>query len=289
MRSRCYFLFFCWVHFAADAGAAEVETTRLVNIATRAAVGGAAGTPIPGFVLGGAGTKPLIIRAVGPTLAGFGVPGVLADPRLTLVNGTATVAANDNWLAADGPAMTAAGGFALAAGGKDAALVASLGAGSYSAPVTATDEGGGIALVEVYDGAPGVGPSIVNASTRAFVGTGSSVLIPGFVVGGTGSLRLLVRAVGPTLGIFGVGGALVDPTITLFGGSSAIAANDNWSSAANASEVASAASAVGAFALPSGSRDAAVLVTLSPGSYSAVISGVGNTTGVGLVEVYEVP
>ena len=269
--------------------AADEGTARLVNIATRAAVGGAAGSPIPGFVLSGAATKPIIVRAVGPTLGGFGVTGVLADPRLSLVSGGVTTATNDNWNAADGALMTAAGGFALTAGSKDAALVASLGAGSYSAPVVASDGGSGIALVEVYDGAPGSGPSIVNASTRAMVGTGNSVLIPGFVIGGTGSLRLLVRAVGPTLGTFGVGDAMADPTITLFSGNTALATNDNWSVAANAAEVTAAAAAVGAFALPVGSKDAALLVTLAPGSYSAVVSGVGNTTGTALVELYVVP
>jgi len=289
MRRRAAFSLLLFLAAGGLSCAADEGTARLVNIATRAAVGGTAGTPIPGFVLSGPGAKPIVVRAIGPTLGGFGVSGVLADPRLGLVSGVATSVTNDNWNAADAAAMTAAGGFALTAGSKDAALVANLDAGTYSAPVTATDGGSGIALVEVYDGAPGSGPSIVNASTRAFVGTGTSVLIPGFVVGGTGTLRLLVRAVGPTLGTLGVPDAVGDPTITLFSGPTALATNDNWSTAANAVEVATVAAAVGAFALPAGSRDAALLVTLSPGSYSAVISGVGNTTGTALVELYVVP
>ena len=289
MRRRAAFSLLLFLAAGGLSCAADEGTARLVNIATRAAVGGTAGTPIPGFVLSGPGAKPIVIRAIGPTLGGFGVSGVLADPRLSLIRDAATSATNDNWNAADAAVMTAAGGFALTAGSKDAALVANLDAGTYSAPVTATDGGSGIALVEVYDGAAGSGPSIVNASTRAFVGTGTSVLIPGFVIGGTGTLRLLVRAVGPTLGTFGVPDAVGDPTITLFRGPTALATNDNWSTAANAVEVATAAAAVGAFTLPAGSRDAALLVTLSPGSYSAVISGVGNTTGTALVELYVVP
>ncbi len=269
--------------------AAAADAARLVNISTRAAVGGAAGTPIPGFVLSGAGTKPVVVRAAGPALTGFGVGGALADPRLSLVSGGTTVAANDNWAAADAAAMTAVGAFAWTAGSRDAAVVTTLGAGSYSAPVTGPDGATGVALVEVYDGAGGASPAIVNASTRAFVGTGGNVLIPAFVVGGTGNLRLLVRAVGPTLGGFGVADALADPTITLFAGSSALATNDNWSASAVAGEIAAAATAAGAFALPTGSRDAALLVTLAPGSYTAVISGVGNTTGTALVELYVVP
>ncbi len=263
-------------------------TARLVNIATRVAVGGAAGTPIPGFVLSGTGIKSMLVRAVGPTLAGFGVGGVLADPRLSLVSGATTVSTNDNWLAADAATMGAVGAFALAAGSKDAALVASLSPGAYTAPVAATDGGGGVALLEVYDASNSTAASVVNASTRAYVGTGDNVLIPGFVIGGTGTLRLLIRAVGPTLTSFGVTGALVDPTITLYRGTTALATNDNWSSAANAAEIASTAVAVGAFALASGSRDAAILTTLEPGAYSAIISGVGNTTGTALMELYAV-
>ena len=269
--------------------AAEPETARLVNIATRAAVGGAAGVPIPGFVLAGNGTKSVVVRAVGPTLGGFGVNGVLTDPRLSVVSGPTTVATNDNWLPADAAAMTSAGAFPLPPGSKDAALVASLGAGDYTAPVTATDGGSGVALVEIYDGALNSGASIVNASTRAFVGTGDSVLIPGFVISGTGSSRLLIRAVGPTLAGFGVTGTLADPTITLFRGTTVLAASDNWSSATNAAEIAATAATVGAFPLPIGSKDAALVVVLPAGSYSAVVSGVGATTGTALVELYVAP
>lgn len=268
---------------------ADANPARLLNIATRAAVGGAAGAPIPGFVLSGAGAKSIVVRAVGPTLGGFGVTGTLADPRLTLVSGTATLATNDNWIAADGTTMTNAGAFALNAGSRDAALVMNLGPGAYTAPIGAVDNGSGVALVEVYDAAPGSGATIINASTRAFVGTGANVLIPGFVVGGTGTLRLLIRAVGPTLGSFGVSDVLADPTVTLFSGTTALATNDNWSAAPNSAEIANAASAVGAFALPAGSRDAALVATLAPGSYSAVVSGVANTTGTALVELYVLP
>ena len=289
MRYRWFSFWFGLAGAAVVAKAADAEPARLVNIATRAAVGGAAGTPIPGFVLSGSGTKSVIVRAVGPTLGNFGVTGILTDPRLSIVGGSETIAANDNWLATDAARMSSAGAFNLAVDSKDAAAVANLGAGSYTAPIGATDGGSGVALVEVYDGAPQSGVEIVNASTRAFVGTGDRVLIPGFVIGGTGTLRLLVRAVGPTLGTFGVPGALADPTITLLRGSTVVAANDNWSTAGNAPEIGRVASAVGAFMLPAGSRDAAVLVTLSPGSYTAVVSGVGNTTGTALVELYVVP
>jgi len=272
--------------------AAEPGTTgtaRLVNIATRVAVGGSAGTPIPGFVLGGNTPRSMLVRAAGPTLAVFGVTGVLADPQVTVLSGTTTVASNDNWLAADAATMTRVGAFALTAGSKDAAVVSPLPPGPYTAPVTATDGGSGVALVEVYDAATGATTGVVNASTRAFVGTGDNVLIPGFVVGGNGTLRLLVRAVGPTLNSFGVSGALADPTITLFRDGVAVATNDNWSAATNAADMVTTATAVGAFALPAASRDAAILTTLTPGAYTAVVSGVGGTSGTALVEIYVVP
>jgi len=264
-------------------------TARLINIATRVALGGEAGTPIPGFVLGGSGSKQMLVRAVGPTLTIFGVTGVLGDPRLSLVSGATTVATNDNWLAADAAAFASSGAFALTAASKDAALVSTLTAGAYTAPVTATDNGSGVALLEIYDAATSSSLNVINASTRAFVGSGDSVLIPGFVINGTGALKLLIRAVGPTLGSLGVTGALADPLITLYRGTTALATNDNWSSAINAVEISATAAAVGAFALPTGSRDAALVTTLPAGNYTAIVSGVGNTTGTALVELYVVP
>ena len=264
-------------------------TARLVNIAARVPFGGVAGTPIMGFVLSGGGSKTMLIRAVGPTLTSFGVSGVLADPRLTLNNGVVNIATNDNWLAGDAPAMTAAGAFALLPSSKDAALLTPLTTGGYTAPVTAPDAASGVVLLEVYDASSATTPALVNASARAFVGTGENVLIPGFVIGGSGTLRVLIRAVGPTLANFNVAGVLADPTITLYRDKTVLATNDNWSASANASAIASTGTAVGAFILAAGSKDAAVLTTLTPGSYTAVVSGVGGTTGTALVELYVVP
>ncbi len=266
--------------------AAEADPARLVNIATRAQVGGTAGTPIAGFVVSGNGTKKILVRAAGPALTGFGVAGALADPSLSLVSGTATVATNDNWLATDAATMSAVGAFSLPSGSKDSALVATVSTGAYTSPVTPLGGGSGVALLEVYDASGSTTSTIVNASTRAFVGTGDNVLIPGFVVSGTGSLRLLIRAVGPGLNGFGVTGALADPTLTLYRGATALATNDNWSSAANAAEISAAAVTAGAFTLTAGSKDAAILTSLPAGSYTAVVSGFGNTTGTALIELY---
>ena len=260
----------------------------VINISTRAPVGGLAGTPITGFVLTG-DPRPILIRAVGPTLGTLGVGEFIPDPRFSVIRDGVVVASNDNWAAADATAIAATGAFALGAGSRDAAVVSTLSAGGYTVPITGTDGTAGVALAEVYDAGAASSGGIVNASARAFVGAGESVLISGFVVGSTGTARVLIRAIGPGLVPYGVEGALSDPTITIFRNGVAIATNDNWSLAANSAEIAAAAARVGAFSVPTGSRDAAVLVTLTPGLYSAVTSGVGGATGTALVEVYVLP
>ena len=129
----------------------------------------------------------------------------------------------------------------------------------------------------------------MNLSTRAFVGTADGVLIPGLVIGGTTAKRVLVRAVGPTLTSFGVTGVLADPTLEVFSGMTMVASNDNWSDPAASSLVAIAAANAGAFALPAGSKDSALVLTLAPGAYTFRVAGAGGTTGVALVEVYALP
>lgn len=264
-------------------------TARIVNLATRAQVGGSAGTPIAGFVIGGAGTKRMVIRAIGPGLAPFGLTGTVPDPSVGVVSKGVTLASNTQWNATDAEAFSAVGAFALPSGSRDAAVVTALAAGAYTTPVGA-GEGSGLALLEIYDAESESRLAyLVNASTRAYVGTGAAVLIPGFAISGSGSLRLLVRAVGPTLGVFGVDGTLADPQLTLFQGATVIGANDNWSEAADAADIAVAAKNVGAFDLASDSKDAALLMVLPAGTYTASISGVADTTGTALVEIYLVP
>lgn len=261
---------------------------RVTNLSVRAPVGGAAGTPFLGFVVTG-GDKRLVVRGVGPALAGFGVPGALADPFVELRQGQALLQTNDNWLAADAAAMAAVGAFALPTASKDAALVATLPAASYTAQISAATAGAsGVALVEVYDTGEGSGAArLVNASTRAFVGPGEAVLIPGFAVGGSGAAGLLIRVAGPALAKFGVGDALADPVLTLYRGGSVIATNDDWGAAENAAQLASAAGAAGAFSFEAGSRDAALLTTLPAGAgYTVQVSGKNGSTGTALVEYY---
>jgi sugar lactone lactonase YvrE len=271
--------------------------SRLSSVAVRTTLGVGQSVTV-GFNMQG-GAKPVLARAVGPGLGTLGVAGAMPNPALTLyVAGGTRVEANDDW--ASNATMTqtfaAVGAFALESGSRDAALVRSV-EGGHTVEVTGSSSGAGagsaanagIVIVEVYDaGAAGV-TRLSSLSALNQVGTGANILIAGFNLAGTGPKTLLIRAVGPALNQFGVGGTLADPQIAVYTGSTLTVSNDNWSSEGNAVQVAATAAQVGAFALPAGSRDAALLVTLPPGSYTAQVSGVGGTTGAALVEVYEVP
>lgn len=282
------------ITFATPALAGGVE--RLVNVATRGLAGSGARTLTAGFVISGTAAKEVLIRAVGPGLAGFGVSGVLANPRLRIFKDATPVIENDDWaLGGFAPQIADAanrvGAFSLVPNSADAAVLARLEPGAYTAQISTATETSGVALVEVYDTAtPAAGaPKLVNLSTRGEVGRDGDILIVGVVVTGTAPKRLLIRGIGPALADFGVTGALADPKLQLYQGSVLVRENDNWSDASDATATSTVAGAVGAFALPPGSKDAALLLYLAPGSYTAQVSGVNGTTGVALVEAYEVP
>ncbi len=291
--------------------ALSTAPTRLGNIATRGATGGGADVLIAGFVVSGTGQRPMLIRAVGPTLAGapFGVTGTLANPRLEVhASGVAApILTNDDWGNQQGGAVavtaiqqaaTRVSAFPLPNGSLDAALLANLTPGNYTVQVRgAVPTAVGVALIEVYDASPvtTAGPRAINVSTRGNVGTGANILIAGFVVNGTVARRTLIRGVGPTLSRFGLPAAslLADPQITLSDQVTGLVlkTNDDWStSAEDAGLLASAAnsSAVVAFPLNPGSKDAAMLVMLPPGPYTVQLRGANNGTGIAIVEVYDV-
>ena len=268
---------------------------RITNLAIRSQAGTDAQTLIVGTVLGGAGTsgaKPLLVRAVGPTLAGFGVTGALADPTMTVFNGLAKFAENDDW--AGGFDFASVGAFPFTgAAPKDAAIYnAATPSGSYSIQVSGKNAATGTALAEIYDATPvanytAATPRLINVSARTQVGIGADILIAGFNIGGATAKTVLIRAAGPALVAFGVGGALANPKLDLFSGLTLLYSNDDW---AGDSVVSSAGASVGAFPFTNAtSKDAALLVTLAPGGYTVQVSGVGNTSGVALIEVYEVP
>jgi hypothetical protein len=256
----------------------------LANLSVRSVLADERSVLTIGYVLHSTAPKPLLIRAVGPGLAQFGVRGVADDPRLELFDATAEkVGGNEDWQGALAADFAAVGAFPLPVGSADAALVAATPAGAGTAQVRAN--GGGLALVEIYDSAPARSSRIVNVSARAEVAPGDGVLIGGFGLSGTGSRRLLIRALGPQLARYGVTSALADPVLEIFGaGDARIAASDDWSE--NLSAVFAEA---GAPALAPGSRDAALVVTLPAGAnYTAVVrSRDPAAAGEALLEIYE--
>jgi probable HAF family extracellular repeat protein len=278
-------------------------TGRLINLSCRVNVGTGASQLIAGYVVGGqgtSGTEPLLIRASGPSLAQFGVAGVLADPRLQLNSSGGVVASNDGWggAAAITSAAASVGAFPwTSASSHDSALLETLAGGSYTAEVTGSSGDTGVALAEIYDATPAASytpssPRLVNISARAPVGTGANVLIAGFVIDGTTAKTVLIRGAGPALGALGVPGALPDPQLHLYqsdgaAGSTLLGSDTGWG---GDTQIASAAASVGAFSWgPVATPDSALLVTLPPGAYTAVVSGASGDTGIGLIEVYEVP
>lgn len=276
-----------------------LSSGRLTNLSILTALDGADDSFTMGYVVGNPGptaTKPLVIRAVGPSLAALGVGSPLADPKLELFVGANATGSNDNWGggATLANAMAAVGAFPfLGPTSRDAAVAASVPTGpgvNHSVKVSPVGNIRGPVIAEVYDATPPATfapttPRLVNVSVLKHLGTG---LTAGFVLGGTGPRTVLIRAIGPTLGAapFNVPGVVADPQLALFAGTNQIAANDNWG---GTPALTAAFAAVGAFGLPAASRDAAVLATLAPGNYSVQVDGVGNTTGLAIVEVYEVP
>ena len=267
----------------------------LRNLSTRGQVGTGENMLFAGFVVGGTTPKQVLVRAVGPTLTTFGVTGALADPQLQIFAGNALVTSNDNWGGAPAIASAASqvGAFPLVATSRDSAIIASLAPGNYSATVSGVGGTTGIALVELYDvdnPTPFSAQKVMNVSTRGVVSPGQGALIAGFVVSGNTSKKLLIRGVGPTLSTFGVNGVLADPLLRIVRSDNVVVReNDNWEVGNDAMLIGDAATKVAAFKLTAGSKDAAILINLPPGTYTAQVSGNNNTSGIALIEVYEVP
>ncbi|MEP7072151.1 MAG: peptidylprolyl isomerase [Verrucomicrobiota bacterium] len=254
---------------------------RLPNLSTRAAVGTGDNVLIGGFIVSGTTPKRLLIRALGPSLAPFGVPNPLQNPVLQLrdKNGSVLIT-NDNWGTALNHQDVSDTGRAPGSP-VESAILTTLAPGSYTAAVSGAGGTSGVALVEVYDQDSGPGSSLLNLSTRGRVDTGNNVMIGGFVLTG-GSRTLVVRSLGPTLTQFGVIGALPDPKLELHNAQGALLDNnDNWQSSPQQAQIQASGFA------PPNPAEPALFVTLPPGRYTAVVSGAGATpAGVALVEVY---
>lgn len=281
--------------------------TRLGSISSRGLAGNGANVLTAGFAVTGTGTKQMLIRVIGPTLAGQGITGFLADPNLTLLNSAgAVVQTNEDWgtqvggaaaVTAIQQATTRLRTFPLPANSRDAVVLATLNPGSYTVQARGAGNATGVAIVEVYDASIALtGPKAIGVSTRTNVGSGENVLIAGFAVTGTVTRRVLIRGIGPTLRIFpgiATNSVLNDPQLTLFDATPQrriLATNDNWASGEDAAFIAAATAGAGVFPLANGSLDSAIIIMLPPGSYTAQLSGVGttNNTGIGLIEVYDV-
>ena len=227
----------------------------------------------------------MLLRAIGPSLTQFGVPNALPDPVLELHGqGTFATITNDNWR--DDPVQEAA---IIATGiaptnDFESAIDATLNPGAYTAVVRGKNNTSGVALIEVYDLNQAVPSKLANISTRAFVSTGDDIVIAGFILGNhSGDDRIVARGIGPSLTGFGVTNALANPTLELRDSNGALLiGNDNWQdNPAQAAELTAAGLA------PANPLESGIATTLPPGLYTALLAGVNNGTGVGLVEVYD--
>ena len=238
---------------------------------------------IGGFIITGSVPKHVLVRAIGPSLTGFGVPNVLADPVLDLYGPSAFVTiTNDNWRDTQEAAIQATG--IPPSNNLESAIDASLAPGAYTAIVRGNGNTSGVALVEVYDLNQGVDSKLANLSTRAFVSTGDNIVIAGFMLGSnSGDDRIVVRGIGPSLTAAGVPDSLADPVLELRDtNGTLLVANDDWQDNQN-----QAAEMTAAGLAPINNLESGIAATLSPGPYTALLSGKNNDTGVGVVEVYD--
>jgi len=284
---------------AAEVKLGETATPPLAtlsNLSARAYVGTGNDLLIAGFVVSGIGSKRILLRGVGPALSAYGVNGTLANPQLSLVSqANVELAANDDWNSS--PSATAirnegsaSGAFPLPEGGKDAALLVSLPPGAYTALLRGTGIGTGVGLVEVYDLDQAGSAHLSNLSARALVNP-EGQLVAGYVVSGSGSKQLLLRAMGPSLSAFGISNPLAKPALRLYSQDNVVlASNTGWESSLEALQLQAASDLVGASPrlLPA-SVDSALLLTQPPALRTAQVDNRTPTAGVALAELYEVP
>jgi len=272
-----------------------VTDKRLYNIATRARVGTGANVLIAGFVVIGPDPKEILVRGIGPSLVENGIDDPLLKPRLDIYNSASElIYSNEGWAENEDPDAIIAASQLVGAGGRnlhddDTALLVELEQGLYTAIVSGQDNSTGVALVEAFEIEENF-TRMINLSSRALVGTGADVVIPGFVVQGDLPSRVLIRAVGPSLENQGVAGFLANPQMTVYDiAGTPIASNDGWLNLWDPSQITEASQLVGAFPLNGDSEDAAIIMDLEPGLYTVIASGENETTGVALVELYAIP
>jgi pectin methylesterase-like acyl-CoA thioesterase len=253
------------------------DRVRLLNVSTRVFVQDGDSVGIGGFIVGGADAKKVVLRGLGPSLAQSSIADPLSDPRLTILDSAGNLlAVNEGWtsqhdeLVAAGLAPTHL---------RDSAMVATLAPGAYTVVLESSSRLPGTGLFELYDLAP-LNSEAKNLSTRGRVGTGDHAMIAGFAIGGDQASKVIVRAMGPSLAASGISDPLLDPALELHGADgSLLFSNDNWRS--NDEE-----SIIDSGLPPTDDREAAIIATLNPGSYTAIVRGTGDTVGNALVEVF---
>jgi phospholipase/lecithinase/hemolysin len=254
---------------------------KALNISGRADVGTGDKVAIGGFIVTGSDPKKVIVRGIGPSLQSSGVMNFLADPTLELRDQNhALIASNDNWRDTQQAEIQQSG--LAPSNDAESAIVATLNPGAYTAILAGKNNGTGIGLVEVYDLDPTANSTLANISTRGFVGTGDNVIIGGFIVGDGEHPIMEVRAIGPSLMSSGVAAALLDPTLELHDGNGTLLVfDDDWRDTQDSAIQASGLA-------PSDDRESAIVASLGPGNYTAIVRGKNATTGVALVEIYRI-
>jgi hypothetical protein len=241
---------------------------------------------IEGFIITGNASKPVVLRGIGPSLTGSGIPAdaVLADPVLELRDSDgALILQNNNWK--DTQRSLIEGTVYEPTDDREAVIVASLQPGAYTAVLTGNGQTTGVGLVELYDNDQTVDARLGNISTRGFVQSGDNVMIGGFILGGnTLNTRIAVRGIGPSLSQFGLSNLLADPTLELHDSNGALVSNDDWQD-----DPISASQLLFHNLAPQDSRESGIFLSLPPGAYTAILAGKNGGTGIGLVEVYNIP
>ena len=233
---------------------------------------------IGGFIIGGSQPKTVVVRARGPSLIPFGVANALSNPTMQLFSGQTVIASNDDFGTAANLAALNASGFAPS-NAFESAILATLAPGAYTAVVSGVGGLTGVGIIEVFEVDKPEAP-LANISTRGQVLTGGDVMIGGFIIQGDAPQTVIIRARGPSLVPFGIANAIANPRLELYSGPTVIASNDNWQTATNAAAIQASGFA------PSNANESAILITLAPGAYTAIVTGAGGTTGVGIIEVF---
>ena len=253
-----------------------------MNISTRLRVRGGENVMIGGFIITGAEPKRVLVRALGPTLQQFGISDALPNPMVELSGPAGSITSNNNWKDTQQTAIQETG--LAPPNDLEAAMVVTLDPGNYTAVVRDAGGGTGVGLVEVYDLAAAAQSKLANISTRGFVESGVNVMIGGFILGnGAAPARVLIRAIGPSLTQHGISDPLQDPILELFDANGTLMrSNDNWRDSQQ-TEIETTGLA------PQSNAESAIVTTLTAGPYTAIVAGKNGVTGVGLVEVYQLP